>query len=113
VFSTVFNGVTDTVGFNVNPKIPTAVLNLSGDQYIRLYPNPGKASDPLRIDWQLNGVTSQMMSVRVYDLNGRMVGNTRRIRRLGEVEMPGAAGMYIIEMEGADGEKHRLQVVRQ
>jgi len=27
--------------------------------------------------------------------------------------MPGAAGMYIIEMEGANGEKHRLQVVRQ
>jgi hypothetical protein len=113
VFSTVFNGVTDTVGYNVNPKTPTAVLNLSGDQYIRLYPNPGRASEMLRIDWQLNGVTSQMMSVRVYDLNGRMIGNTRRIKRFGEVVMPEASGMYIIEVDGIKGEKHRLQVVRQ
>jgi hypothetical protein len=53
------------------------------------------------------------MNVRVFDLNGRMIGNTRRVRRWGEVVMPEAAGMYIIEVDGNDGEKHRLQVVRQ
>jgi hypothetical protein len=112
VFSTVFNGVTDTVGFSVNPKIPTAVLNLSGNQYIKLYPNPSRASDALRIDWQLNGVTSQMMSVRVFDLNGKMIGNTRRVRRLGEVVMPETAGTYIIEVVVNEKEVYRLQVVR-
>lgn len=113
VFSTVFNGVTDTVGFSVNPKTPTAVLNLSGNQYIKLYPNPGRASDPLRIDWQLNGVTSNMLEVRIYDINGRLVGNTRRIRRLDEVEMPKTAGTYVIEVMVNERETHRLQVVRQ
>jgi hypothetical protein len=111
-FRTVFNGVTDTVRFTVNPKTPTAVLDLPGDQYIRLYPNPGKASDPMRIDWQLNGASSQTLDIRVFDLNGRQVGGTQKVRRSGEIEMPVVPGSYVVEVSVNRRDSHRLMVVR-
>lgn len=112
VFRTVFNGVTDTVRFTVNPKTPTAVLDLPGHQFIRLYPNPGKASDPMRIDWQLNGASSPMLDIRVFDLIGRQVGGIQKVRRTGAIEMPTVPGSYVVEVNVNRRESHRLMVVR-
>jgi hypothetical protein len=66
----------------------------------------------MRIDWQLNGASSQMLDIRVIDLNGRQVGDVQKVRRAGEIEMPAVAGNYVVEVNVTRRESHRLMVVR-
>ena len=113
VFRTVFNGVTDVVNFSVNPRTPTAVVDLPGGQYIRLFPNPGRAHEPMHIDWQLNGAASQALDIRVYDVNGRLTGKTQRVNRPGKIVLPDMSGTYIVEVSVSQRETYRMQVIRQ
>ncbi|MES2371433.1 MAG: T9SS type A sorting domain-containing protein [Bacteroidota bacterium] len=62
------NGCTSAMSANFNYLI-TAIVTLSNNQFIKLYPNPVRQD--LKIDYKLDGQTQ--LRLMIYDLNGKLV----------------------------------------
>jgi hypothetical protein len=77
--------------------------NTPTDRKIKLFPNPANQI--------LNIVGAEMLTIKVYDLSGRMIKSSKISNNTLDVSSFGS-GVYIIEMKDRQGKAHMSKFIK-
>lgn len=87
-----------------NFSLVRSLYSESNIELFKIYPNP--ANDRVNVRF---GSDEAMFNLRVFDVNGRLLISTTKIRQLSVADF--ANGVYIIEVESAQGTSRRKLIV--